>query len=68
MGFIGYFNISNKLNFWREFMDYIPILNFGEFLGHGIADNGKIYEGYEIDGKIQYFYVDNCKEILEADK
>jgi len=49
-------------------MDYIPILNFGEFLGHGIADNGKIYEGYEIDGKIQYFYVDNCKEILEADK
>lgn len=42
---------------------YIQVLNKnGEFLGHGIDDNGRVYEGYLIGGECKYFNVDDGTE------
>lgn len=45
-------------------MEYQPVLNLGEFLGHGIGDDGRVYEGYDIDGQVRYFHADDGSEIV----
>lgn len=45
---------------------YKPVLNLGTFLGHGLADNGRVYEGDNIDNKPRFFYADNGEEIKES--
>lgn len=33
-----------------------------EYVGHGIDDEGKEYEGYVIDGEVRFFYL-NGEEV-----
>lgn len=35
------------------------------FVGSGSDENGRIYNGYEIDGIIRFFYEDNGEELSE---
>ena len=40
-------------------MDYQTAHNTGEYLGHGIADDGREYEGYMVDSICYFFYMDD---------
>ena len=44
------------------------VLQHGEYVGHGIADNGRSYRGYVLNGRTRFFYDDdddNFEEIIE---
>ena len=40
-------------------MDYQTAHDTGEYLGHGIADDGREYEGYIVDSICYFFYTDD---------
>lgn len=49
-------------------MDYQTAHDTGEYLGHGIADDGRSYSGYMLHDTVRYFYNDNFEEILEGER
>jgi hypothetical protein len=46
-------------------VDYQPVLRLGEFIGHGLSDDGRVYEGYIVDGEYVYRYVDDGSDAKE---
>ena len=45
---------------------YEPTLNLdGEFLGHGIDDDGRVYEGWLVNGEVHYYFADTGEESFE---
>ena len=47
--------------------EYKPVLNLGAFAGHGFTTDNRLYEGYQIDGIVTYYYVDDKIELIQED-